>query len=125
MHSSSALRSRRLLLRCAPTQVRERPATASGARASAHWALITLGFLVFSFFVANAIPFFADFQDLLGNLLGAPTVFGWPALFFLRGMRLRGAPVSWRDTIICALFLGICLPAFTLLGTVNALIKIG
>ena len=102
------------------------PGTADrgGARAAAHWALITLGFLLVSFLIANAVPFFADFQDLLGNLIGASTVFGWPALFFVQGMRRRGYAISRADQICCAVYLLGCVPAFTLLGTVNAIIHI-
>ena len=102
------------------------PATAngSGRGAARHWALITLAFLVASFFIANAVPFFSDFQDLLGNLIGASTVFGWPALFFVRGMRLRGRHMALGDSITCGIFLLVCVPAFTLLGTVNSVFHI-
>ena len=56
-----------------------------------------------------------------GNLLGAPTVFGWPAFFFLRGSSLRNRPVSKLDRIVCTIFLTVGLPAFTLIGTGNAI----
>ena len=39
--------------------------------------------LAFGFVVANAIPFFEDFQNLLGSLTGAPILFGWHAFFYL------------------------------------------
>ncbi len=103
------------------------PATAdeSGPLAATHWLLLTLGQLAFGFFVANAIPFFADFQNLLGTLTGAPIVFGWPALFYLRGHQLLDDPkeresLSCTDGILCALFLLVFLPLFTVLGTLNA-----
>ena len=97
---------------------------ASGAAAAAHWALITLSFLAAAFLVANAIPFFAHFQDLLGNLIGASTVFGWPALFYLRACAIKGRAVPRARFYVCALFLCAFLPAFTLLGTVNSLLRI-
>ena len=102
------------------------PATAdrTSSAASPHWALISLGFLTLSFVVANAVPFFADLQDLIGNLFGAATVFGWPAYFFMRGSALLGRPVSPQDQIMCSIFLCICLPAFTLLGTYRSLVHI-
>ena len=78
--------------------------------------------LLLAFLVANVIPFFADVQDLLGNILGAPTVFGWPAFFFLRGSALRGRPVATVDRVVCTFFLLVLLPAFTLLGTANAVL---
>ena len=104
------------------------PATLDGggvfSRAALHWALITLSMLLLAYVVANAVPFFADFQDLLGNLLGAPTVFGWPAFFYVQGRRQRGAPCGRADAFVCGVFLVVFLPAFTLLGTYNALAKI-
>ena len=89
-----------------------------------HWAWITLTLLVLAFLVANVVPFFADLQDLLGNLLGGASVFGWPAFFFLRGSKLKGRPVALVDKLMCALFLGVCLPAFTLVGTLNAFLVV-
>ena len=97
----------------------------SGCRAAVHWALLSLSSLIASFIIANAAPFFADFQDLLGNLFGAPTVFGWPAFFYLRGKTLRGLSLSWIDRLACGTYLAVCVPAFTLLGTYQALVRIG
>jgi vesicular inhibitory amino acid transporter len=71
--------------------------------------------------VANAIPFFSDFQSLLGALTGAPIVFGWPALFYLRGCHLNGKRVSLLDRLCCGVFLCVFLPMFTSLGTINAI----
>ena len=70
------------------------PHTADQPEGAFHWACLTLGMLLLAFLVANVIPFFADVQDLLGNILRAPTVFGWPAFFFLRGSALRGRPAA-------------------------------
>jgi amino acid permease len=96
----------------------------SSREAAMHWAAVTLSFLVFAFFVANGIPFFSDFQDLLGNLFGAATLFGWPAFFYLKGRRLRGLPISTRDWICCGIFLFLLLPLFTLVGTLNSILQI-
>jgi len=68
--------------------------------------------------------FFADFQDLLGNLFGAATVFGWPAFFYLRGRGLRRLPISRFDKLMCGTYLLLCMPLFTGLGTVNSILKI-
>ena len=55
---------------------------------------------------------------------GAPTVFGWPAFFFVRGRTLRGLPVALFDRIVCGTYLLVCLPAFTLLGTLHSVLNI-
>ena len=47
------------------------------AATAAHWLLLTVGQLLFGYVVANAVPFFADFQAFLGALMGAPFVFGF------------------------------------------------
>ena len=70
---------------------------------------------------AASCPFFADFQNLLGSVTGAPIVFGFPALFYLRACQLHGKRVSRVDAVGCAVFLGVFLPMFTVLGTVTAL----
>ena len=44
----------------------------SSRLAACHWLIVTSLQLVFGFIVANAIPTFADFQNLLGTLTG-----GW------------------------------------------------
>lgn len=92
--------------------------------ASLHWALVTLSVLGFAFLVANGIPFFSDFQDLLGNLFGAGTVFGWPAYFFIKGRKLRRQHISPVEWICCGTFLFVCLPFFTLIGTLNSILQI-
>lgn len=93
--------------------------------AATHWALVTLPSLLFAFLVANGIPFFADFQDLLGNLFGAATVFGWPAFFYLSGRRTRKQPIGPADALVCGAFLLLLLPFFTVLGTATSILQIG
>eukprot|EP00947_MAST-08B_sp_MAST-8B-sp1_P005321 g5321.t1 len=53
-------------------------------RGRCHWFAITGVTLVLAFFLANLIPFFTDFQNIIGSALGAPILFGWPAFFFPR-----------------------------------------
>ena len=43
-------------------------------------------------------------------------------LFFLRGSALRARPVATVDRVVCTFFLLVLLPAFTLLGTANAVL---
>ena len=97
-----------------------RTADGAGAATAAHWLLLTVGQLLFGYVVANAVPFFADFQAFLGALMGAPFVFGFPALFCLRASALRGQRVPLGDHVACAVFLAVCLPLFTVLGAVSA-----
>jgi hypothetical protein len=56
-------------------------------RARLHWTCIYGSYLIFAYLVANAVPFFAVVQELIGALLGAPIVFGWPAAFFVAACR--------------------------------------
>ena len=97
-----------------------RTADGAGAATAAHWLLLTVGQLLFGYVVANAVPFFADFQAFLGALMGAPFVFGFPALFYLRASALHGQRVPLGDRVACAVFLAVCLPLFTVLGAVSA-----
>ena len=50
----------------------------------------------------------------------APIVFGWPAFFFLRASWLHGRRISKLDLGLCVLYLAVCLPIFTVLGTIDA-----
>ena len=52
--------------------------------------------------------------------MGAPFVFGFPALFYLRASALHGQRVPLGDRVACAVFLAVCLPLFTVLGAVSA-----
>ena len=63
-------------------------------------------------------------QDLIGNLFGAATLFGWPAFFYVQGKRLHGLPLSRLDGLLCLTFLLLCMPLFTLLGTLNSILQI-
>lgn len=85
-----------------------------------HWATIHLTLLCFAYIVANIIPFFADFQNIIGSALGAPIAFGWPAAFYLLGMRRANRPVPFVDKICCTGFLCILLPFCTIAGITAA-----
>ena len=50
------------LYRCVHLALFPATADATGCKAALQWAGITLSFLIFAFVVANAVPFFADFQ---------------------------------------------------------------
>lgn len=91
------------------------------AAAAGWWLVITSVLLLFSFVVANAIPFFEDLQALLGALTGAPIVFAFPALFYLRGCHLKRVRVAPFDKAACYAYAGVFFPLFTILGVVNAL----
>eukprot|EP00040_Diaphanoeca_grandis_P004231 m.27660 g.27660 ORF g.27660 m.27660 type:complete len:451 (+) comp15786_c1_seq1:172-1524(+) len=92
----------------------------TSARARLHWLLITVGLLCFSYVVANAIPFFAAFQDIIGSGLGAPIIFGWPAVFYIVSTRNAGKHLSTLDVALCCLFLGVLLPSCTGIGLFSA-----
>ena len=95
-----------------------------------HWFIITFAYIVFGFIVGNLIPFFADVQALIGSLFGAPTIFGWPPLFFIMMCRSKNPESSWKETfqqmgiihtVLCLLFLFVCTPLFCILGTTGAI----
>ena len=87
----------------------------------ARWLTISLAYLAFAYVLAVTIPFFADFQALLGAMTGAPIVFGWPAFFYLKACRDRGRPLARVDAVMCGLFLLVLLPLLTVGGTVSAI----
>lgn len=57
-----------------------------GMQGKQHWFLLTMGFLVFSYVIANVIPFFSAFQNIIGAIMSAPVVFLFPPMFFLKGI---------------------------------------
>eukprot|EP00050_Salpingoeca_kvevrii_P009809 m.4913 g.4913 ORF g.4913 m.4913 type:complete len:443 (-) comp2466_c0_seq1:63-1391(-) len=86
-----------------------------------HWTIINVIILSLAWLVANLIPFFADFQNIIGAALGAPIVFGWPAAFFVAAHRQNGQSMKLRDIIGCALFLCVFLPICTGVGLTAAI----
>ena len=48
---------------------------------------------------------------MIGSALGAPILFGWPALFFVLASKKFHVRIGWFDQVMCALFLGVLLPS--------------
>jgi len=84
------------------------------------WLITTLMMLLFAVLLATLVPFFAQFQSLLGALTGTPSLYGWPPLFYLRGCALRGRRVPALDRFMCNLFLWVLLPVLSAMGTADA-----
>lgn len=93
-----------------------------GRVVSLRWFGITSLLLVWSYVLANAIPWFSAFQALLGSLLGAPIMFGFPVAFYVLDARqaasLRHIPTR------AALYTtgGLVLPLTLCVGTVAAFV---
>ena len=97
-----------------------------------HWLLITVSFIFFAFVIANLVPFFSDVNSLIGALLGAPIVFGFPSLYYLLAKKTKGT--SWKETLMTKLgpiksgiscfFLFILFPVFCTFGTIGAVMKL-
>jgi len=97
----------------------------------AHWLAITCAYLTFGYLVTNTLPFFAEVQELVGALSGAPIIFAWPAYFYCascyqRASSLRATMkmIGVVDIALCALFLLVFTPIFTIFGTMGALASI-
>lgn len=84
------------------------------------WLGVTLTVLLASLAIASLVPFFAVFQNMLGAVLGAPIVFGGPALLYLGCCRRFGCKMPLRDKMMCALFLCVLFPFCTAVGTWTA-----
>jgi len=89
-------------------------------KSKVHWFIITCMILMFSYVVANLIPFFSDFQNIIGSSLGAPVVFGWPAYFYLKGAKNNNYNIPRNEKLMCYLFLFVFLPLCTILGFISA-----
>lgn len=88
-----------------------------GARA--RWAALSLALLGWSYLIANLVPWFSDFQNVLGSLLGAPIMFFFPVAFFLLDAA-QAKPDKARATAL--FFVGaIILPLTWVVGTIAAL----
>jgi len=109
-------------------------ATSSAGSSVLHFILSVL-LLAFAFLVANAVPFFSDFQNIIGSALGAPILFGWPPLLYLASERKNGDPgsmlyangdpnlerVPLGTKLLCWLSLYVMLPMCFILGLVSAM----
>ena len=108
------------------------------------WFVVTGLYLLFTFTVSNAIPFFADIQSLIGSVFGAPIVFGWPVLFYgsmcysevvgkakeEEGDSPSSSPIinksilhemGYKHVVFCGVFVFIFLPLFWFVGTVSSI----
>ena len=92
-----------------------------GARAALCWLCVSSGVLLLSIVLATAVPFFSDLQSLLGSLAGAPMMFGFPALFYLRACRAHGLALSWFDAAACHFLLYLLTPTLVVLGTLSSM----
>ncbi|EOD41632.1 hypothetical protein EMIHUDRAFT_420217 [Emiliania huxleyi CCMP1516] len=96
-----------------------------GVPARLRWALISIGYLVFSYLIATLIPAFSAIQGLIGSLCGSPILFGFPAAFYILACRLNKKKISTFDKVTCALFLCVLCPLFFLCGTIDSIMQIG
>lgn len=97
---------------------------ATTAAGSLQWLLITGATLAAAATLAVSVPFFPQVQALLGALAGAPIVFGWPCLFFLRASARAGVRVPWAHRLACGVSLGLVLPATFGLGAASGAFEI-
>ena len=97
------------------------PSSESESHDGIYWFFISCGVLLLSIVLAIAVPFFADLQSLLGSIAGAPMMFGFPALFYLKACRTQGLPISWFDSVLCHFFLYLLTPILVVFGTLSSL----
>eukprot|EP00873_Tetraselmis_striata_P042093 jgi/Tetstr1/462357/TSEL_007363.t1 len=88
--------------------------------AHAAWFGLTTSALALALLIANSIPFFNDFQNLLGAFMGSFIVFGGPPLFYLRAYKLAGIHNLWLDALLSCTFLFLLWPFCTIVGTYMA-----
>lgn len=95
------------------------------------WMIITVSFAVFAWIIANLVPFFADIQSILGSLFGAPTIFGWPVLFYFRAHRREAKSLretirlmGVSDTVLCVIMFCVLLPLFAIVGTSGGVVTL-
>jgi len=86
------------------------------------WMAVQTSLLAFAYVIANLIPAFEAMQSLLGAMCAAPIVFGYPALFCVLAHRQHGRPLGALDTALCAVFLALFTPMFTVLGSIGAVL---
>ncbi|CAK0885978.1 unnamed protein product [Prorocentrum cordatum] len=73
-----------------------------GTRSRLLWSLLTTTTMLCAWAVANLVPFFADFVDLVGALASAPLSFLLPAALFAAAHRRRSGRVGLgrRDALL-------------------------
>ena len=69
------------------------------------WATIQISLLLFSYLIANIVPFFSSLQGIIGSALAAPIMFGWPPVFFLCCVRMKNHKLARSDMILCKWYL--------------------
>ena len=98
-----------------------------GTIARLHWLLITASFVAFAFIIGNIVPFFGDINSLIGSLMGAPIVFGFPSLYYLLSNKTK--ELNWKETLrkvgpikaaVSCFFLFVLCPLFCIFGTIGA-----
>lgn len=91
------------------------------------WCAVTLAVLALAIGVAVSVPFFVEFQSLLGALAGVPTLCGWPPLFLLCGSAKRAGDepaLSMVHRAACTVLLCVLTPCLLLAGTASAIFAI-
>lgn len=98
-----------------------RPAEPPGIRSK--WALVTGAFLAWAFLIANLIPWFSDFQNIMGSMLGAPIMFAFPVAFYVADPKQAPAIAANVSTrISLAVVGGVVLPLTWIIGSVAAVV---
>jgi len=92
-----------------------------GAYGAARWAGVTGALLAWSYLIANLIPWFADFQAVMGSFLGAPIMFAFPVAFYILDPRQRSTlQKSWPVRFGLAATGGLVLPLTFAVGSLAA-----
>ncbi len=90
------------------------------ALAVLRWRYLSLGFLVTAWVVANLIPFFGAFQEILGSLLAAPVLFFFPPFFYVSAVRTHNDSLGCGDRLACAFMMYVVCPVLMVLGFVSS-----
>ena len=69
------------------------------------WGMIQISLLLFSYLIANIVPFFSSLQGIIGSALAAPIMFGWPPVFFLCCVRMKNHKLERSDMVLCKWYL--------------------
>jgi hypothetical protein len=97
-------------------------ATGDARYARARWAAVTGVFLVWAFLIANLIPWFSDFQNIMGSMLGAPIMFAFPVAFYAADPKqaVNAAPAATK--LALGVVGTIVLPLTWVVGSVAAVV---
>mmetsp|Transcript_2973 Transcript_2973/g.12041 ORF Transcript_2973/g.12041 Transcript_2973/m.12041 type:complete len:497 (-) Transcript_2973:28-1518(-) len=87
------------------------------------WAALTTLLMITCFLVAESIPRFTDFVDLLGTAFASNLSFTMPVLMYYQYVKLKGRPLSRVETVACAFYIVIAV-YFTFVGTSAVLVQI-